>query len=480
MTDMTSQYTDARGLLYRDGMLDPDGAQRLTAAALKNCDDGELFLQYRATESFGFDDGRLKTADYSTDRGFGLRGVSGEMTGFAHANEISAAAINRAAQTLALLDPAKQSAAPPPARTNRHLYTEANPLELVPFAEKVALCAKIDAVARAADPRVAQVSVSLAGSWSVIEIVRADGFTASDIRPLVRLNVSVIMEENGRRETGSFGIGGRYLYDGVMEEATWRRAIDEAISQAQTNLRSVDAPAGEMQVLLGSGWCGVLLHEAVGHGLEGDFNRKGTSAFSGKIGSQVAARGVTVVDDGSIFERRGSLSIDDEGTPTQETVLIEDGILKGYMQDRLNARLMGVAPTGNGRREDYAHAPMPRMTNTFMKGGNDDPAELLSRVKDGIFAKSFGGGQVDIVSGKFVFSCTEAYRVKNGKILDPIKGATLIGDGPEAMGRITGIGNDMALDEGIGMCGKAGQSVPAGVGQPTLLIDRLTVGGTGN
>ena len=479
MTDITSSFTDARGFLYRDGMLDPDSARKLTATALANCEDGELYLQYRATESFGFDDGRLKTADYSTDKGFGLRGVAGETTGFAHANEISAAAIARAAQTLTLLDPASQPPAVAPVRTNRHLYTDANPLELVPFAEKVALCAKIDAEARARDPRVAQVSVGLSGSWSVVEIVRADGFNATDIRPLVRLNVSIIMEENGRRESGSFGIGGRYLYDGVMEETTWRRAIDEAFAQAEVNLRSVAAPAGEMAVLLGPGWPGVLLHEAVGHGLEGDFNRKGTSAFTGRIGQQVAAKGVTVVDDGSIANRRGSLSIDDEGTPTNETVLIEDGILKCYMQDRLNARLMGVEPTGNGRRESYAHAPMPRMTNTFMRGGEDDPEELLSRVKDGIFAKSFGGGQVDIVSGKFVFSCTEAYRVKDGKIGDPIKGATLIGDGPETMSRITGIGNDMALDEGIGMCGKAGQSVPAGVGQPTLLIDRLTVGGTG-
>jgi len=478
MTDLASQFTDARGLLYRPGLLDPDGARRLTAQALAACDDGELYLQYRASESFGFDDGRLKTADYSTDAGFGLRGVSGEMTGFAHANDLSEAAIAKAAQTLTLLDPAKGQPAPPPQRTNRHLYTDANPLELVPFAEKVTLCAAIDAAARARDPRVAQVSVSLAGSWSVIEIVRADGFTASDIRPLVRLNVSVILEENGRRETGVFGIGGRYLYDQVMDPKIWNRAIDEALAQAQVNLRSVAAPAGEMTVLLGPGWPGVLVHEAIGHGLEGDFNRKGTSAFSGRIGQRVAAPGVTVVDDGSILDRRGSLSIDDEGTPTQENILIEDGILKGYMQDRLNARLMGVAPTGNGRRESYAHAPMPRMTNTFIKGGQDDPEELLSRVKSGIFAKSFGGGQVDIVSGKFVFSCTEAYKVENGKIGDPIKGATLIGDGPTALTKVIGIGNDWALDEGIGMCGKGGQSVPAGVGQPTLLMDGLTVGGT--
>ena len=373
---------------------------------------------------------------------------------------------------------AQSTHAAPPARTNRHLYDEANPLDLIPFAKKVDLCQKVDAAARARDPRVYQVTAGLSGSWTVVEIVRADGFVATDIRPLVRLNVSIVVEENGRRETGSFGVGGRYLYDQLFEEELWNRAIDEALAQALTNLRSVAAPAGEMTVLLGPGWPGVLLHEAVGHGLEGDFNRKGTSAFSGKIGQRVAAPGVTVVDDGSIANRRGSLSIDDEGTPTQENILIEDGILKSYMQDRLNARLMGVEPTGNGRRQSFAHAPMPRMTNTFMKGGDDNPEELLSRVKDGIFAKSFGGGQVDIVSGKFVFSCTEAYRVKNGKLGDPIKGATLIGDGPTALNKIIGIGNDMALDEGIGVCGKGGQSVPAGVGQPTTLVSALTVGGT--
>ncbi len=377
-----------------------------------------------------------------------------------------------------MLDPAKGQPAPPPRLNNRHLYTDASPLDLIPFAQKVALLETIDAAARARDPRVAQVSASLSASWSVVEIVRADGFVATDVRPLVRLNVSIVAEQNGRRETGSFGMGGRRLYDDLFAPETWNRAIDTALAQALTNLESVAAPAGEMTVLLGPGWPGVLLHEAVGHGLEGDFNRKGTSAFSGRIGERVGAPGVTVVDDGSIAARRGSLSIDDEGTPTQETVLIEDGILKGYMQDRLNARLMGVAPTGNGRRESYAHAPMPRMTNTFMKGGNDDPAELLSRMKSGIFAKSFGGGQVDIVSGKFVFSCTEAYLVENGKLGAPIKGATLIGDGPTVLTRVQGIGNDMALDEGVGVCGKGGQSVPAGVGQPTLLVAGLTVGGT--
>lgn len=472
-------HNDPRNFLYGEGKLTPEEAQSLAAETLAGCDDGELYFQFIASESFGFDDGRLKTADYSRDSGFGLRGVSGEMTGFAHANEISAGAIRRAGETLRLLDPAQDAPAAPPRKNNRHLYTDASPLDAVPFADKVALLERIDAVARARDPRVAQVSASISGSWSVVEIVRADGFVAQDIRPLVRLNVGIVAESNGRRETGSFGIGGRYLYDLLFEPETWNRAIDTALDQALVNLESVAAPAGEMTVLLGPGWPGVLLHEAVGHGLEGDFNRKGTSAFSGRIGERVGAPGVTVVDDGSIANRRGSLSIDDEGTPTQETVLIEDGILKGYMQDRLNARLMGVAATGNGRREDYAHAPMPRMTNTFMRSGKDDPAELLGRVKNGIFAKSFGGGQVDIVSGKFVFSCTEAYKVENGKLGPAIKGATLIGDGPSVLTRVTGIGNDMALDEGVGVCGKGGQSVPAGVGQPTLLVEGLTVGGTG-
>ena len=469
---------DPRSHLYRPGQLSPEEAQALARETLAQCDDGELYLQFIASEAFGFDDGRLKTADYSRDAGFGLRGVSGEMTGFAHANDISAAAIRRGGETLRLLDPAKGRAAPPPRLNNRHLYTDASPLDAVGFAEKVQLLETIDAAARKRDPRVSQVSASISGSWSVIEIVRADGFVAQDVRPLVRLNVSIVAEQNGRRETGSFGMGGRWLYDQLFEPANWNRAIDEALAQALVNLDSVAAPAGEMTVLLGPGWPGVLLHEAVGHGLEGDFNRKGTSAFSGRIGERVGAPGVTVVDDGSILGRRGSLSIDDEGTPTQENVLIEDGILKGYIQDRLNARLMGVAPTGNGRRESYAHAPMPRMTNTFMRGGQDDPAELLSRIKNGIFAKSFGGGQVDIVSGKFVFSCTEAYKVENGRLGAPIKGATLIGDGPSVLTRVTGIGNDMALDEGIGICGKGGQSVPAGVGQPTLLVEGLTVGGT--
>jgi len=467
---------DPRRFLYRS--LDPDGARRLAARHLSACDDGELFLQYAASEAFGFDDGRLKTADYHTTSGFGLRGVNGETTAFAHANEISEAAIERAAATLRLLDPRKGEVAPPPQRTNQSMYGSDDPLSLVPFAEKVALCERIDAAARARDPRVAQVSVALAASWNVVDIVRADGFVASDVRPLVRLGVQIVAEQNGRRETGYHGLGGRYLYGKLFDEVEWNRGIDLALAQALVNLESVAAPAGEMPVVMGSGWAGVLLHEAVGHGLEGDFNRKGTSAFSGRIGERVAASGVTVVDDGAMNLRRGSLTIDDEGTPTGRTVLIEDGILKGYLQDRLNARLMGMAPTGNGRRESFAHAPMPRMTNTFMLAGKEEPGDLIGRVKDGIYAKSFGGGQVDITSGKFVFSCTEAYRIRGGKIAEPVKGATLIGDGPTVLTRVKGIGNDLELDEGIGVCGKGGQSIPAGVGQPTLLIDGLTVGGT--
>ncbi|MEO7815356.1 MAG: metallopeptidase TldD-related protein, partial [Sphingomicrobium sp.] len=406
--------SDPRAFLYRT--LDPDDAKRLAARHLSRHDDGELYLQYSLSEAFGFDDGRLKTADYNNASGFGLRGVTGETTAFAHANDISAAAIDRAAATLRLLDPATAPPSAPPPRTNQAMYGADDPLSAIPFADKVRLCAEIEAAARARDPRVDQVSVSLAASWSVIDIVRADGFVASDVRPLVRLKISIVAKNGNRRETGTYGLGGRYLYDHLFDPTTWNRGIDMALAQALVNLDSVPAPAGEMQVVCGPGWPGILLHEAIGHGLEGDFNRKGTSAFSGRLGERVASPGVTVVDEGAIEGRRGSLTIDDEGTPTGRTVLIEDGILKGYLQDRLNARLMGMQPTGNGRRESFAHAPMPRMTNTFMLGGTDDPEELVTRVEDGIYAKSFGGGQVDITNGKFVFSCTEAYRIRNGKI----------------------------------------------------------------
>jgi TldD protein len=471
---------DPANIFYRDTGLDPARTERLVADALTGCDDGELYLQYATSESFAFDDGRLKAATFNTEQGFGLRGVAGETTAYAHANELSDAAILRAADTVKVVRAGNGGTANlgRPASTNARLYTDADPLSAVPFADKVALLQRIDAAARARDPRVVQVSASLLGSWNIVEIVRADGLRARDIRPLVRLNVQIVVEQNGRRETGHHGTGGRYLYDALMTDHAWNEAIDTALAQALVNLDAVAAPAGEMTVVLGPGWPGILLHEAIGHGLEGDFNRKGTSAFAGLIGERVAAPGVTVVDDGTLAERRGALTIDDEGTPTSRTVLIEDGILKGYLQDRMNARLMGVAPTGNGRRESYAHAPMPRMTNTMMTGGSEDPGEILRSAKSGIYAKSFGGGQVDITSGKFVFTCTEAYRIENGKLGAPIKGATLIGNGPDVLTRVRAIGNDPMLDDGVGTCGKAGQSVPVGVGQPTLLIEGLTVGGT--
>ncbi|MGB3722144.1 MAG: metalloprotease TldD [Pacificimonas sp.] len=470
---------DPQALLYGGTDLDPARLPSIVSDVLAGTDDGELYVQNAVSESFSFDDGRLKNAGYDHMRGFGLRGLAGEKTAFAHSNVLTEGAIRRAGETVGLAAKGHEAVmAAPPRRTNQKIYGDANPLDATPFADKVALLAKIDAAARARDPRVKQVSVAMMASWSAIDIVRADGFTARDIRPLVRLNVEIIAEKNGRQERGYHGLGGRYDLERLMDEATWGRSIDMALAQALVNLESVDAPAGELNVVMAPGWCGVLLHEAVGHGLEGDFNRKGQSTFSGRMGEQVAARGVTVVDNGAMDNRRGSLSIDDEGTPTQENVLIEDGKLTGYMQDRLNARLMGVDATGNGRRESYAHAPMPRMTNTFMLGGQEEPEDIIKKAGNGIYAKSFGGGQVDITSGKFVFSLTEAYKIENGRIGAPIKGATLIGNGPDVMGKVTAIGNDFAIDEGIGICGKGGQSVPAGVGQPTLLAEGLTVGGT--
>ena len=462
----------------RTGM-DPENVQRTVDQALKGADDGELFLEYSQSESFAFDDGRLKAATFDTTQGFGLRAVAGEATGYAHASEISEGAIQRAADTVqAVARGYSGVAASGPARTNIKLYQDIDPLETAGFEKKVKLLEEINAYARAKDSRVRQVSANLAGEWQRVEIIRAGGARYSDIRPLVRLSVSVVAEENGRQESGSFGGGGRSGYEAYLDPEYWQGAVDEALRQALVNLKSVPAPAGEMTVVLGPGWPGILLHEAIGHGLEGDFNRKKTSAFAGLLGERVAAPGVTVVDDGTIDGRRGSLTIDDEGTPTSRTVLIEDGILKGYMQDRQNARLMGVAATGNGRRQGYSSPVMPRMTNTYMLGGDKDPAEILSSVKNGIYATNFGGGQVDITSGKFVFSCTEAYLIENGKLGHAIKGATLIGNGPEALTRVTMIGNDMKLDTGIGTCGKNGQSVPVGVGQPTLRLDGLTVGGT--
>jgi len=462
----------------RTGM-DRSKVQSQVDEALKDADDGELYLEFCQSESFSFDDGRLKAANFDTTQGFGLRAVAGEATGYAHANEMSEAAIARAAGTVRAVAKGHSGvAAAAPARTNVKLYPDLDPLETAAFEQKVKLLGEMDAYARAKDGRVRQVSCSLAGEWQNIEIIRAGGETYRDVRPLVRLYVSVVVEENGRQESGSFGGGGRGGYETYLTPGYWHAAIDEALRQALVNLQSVPAPAGEMTVVLGPGWPGILLHEAIGHGLEGDFNRKKTSAFAGLLGERVAAPGVTVVDDGTIGGRRGSLTIDDEGTPTSRTVLIEDGILKGYMQDRQNARLMGMKPTGNGRRESFASPVMPRMTNTYMLAGDKSPEEILASVKKGIYATNFGGGQVDITNGKFVFSCTEAYLIEDGKIGAPIKGATLIGNGPDCLTRVSMIGNDLKLDAGIGTCGKGGQSVPVGVGQPTLRLDGLTVGGT--
>ena len=466
-------------LIDRAG-LDRDRVGKLITRGLEGADDGELFLEYKQSEVLAFDNGRLKTATYDTNQGFGLRAVKDEAVGYAHASDVSEAAIARAADAVrAVKGGHSGNYAEAPARTNRKLYSDDNPLAAPGFDAKVKLLESIDAYARGKDARVRQVTASIAASWQVVEIVRPDGATYRDIRPLVRVNVSVVAGQGERQEVGSFGYGGREGYQQFIVTKRWENAVDEAVRQALINLDSVPAPAGEMDVVLGPGWPGVMLHEAVGHGLEGDFNRKKSSAFAGLMGQQVAAKGVTVVDDGTMSSRRGSLSIDDEGTATNRTVLIEDGILVGYMQDRQNARLMNMQPTGNGRRESHAHVPMPRMTNTYMLAGGRDPAEILASVKNGIYAVNFGGGQVDITSGKYVFQCTEAYRIENGKVGAPVKGAMLIGNGPTDLHRISMVGNDLELDTGIGTCGKNGQGVPVGVGQPTLRMDKITVGGTG-
>lgn len=466
--------------LFSDCDLTLQHAEKITNKTLSGADDGELFIERGASESLTFDDGRLKTASFDTSRGFGLRCVAGETTGFAQGTDMTPEALNRAAQAVSL---AKDGYDTPtislaPKRTNTSLYPDIDPIADPDFGPKVELLQTIDAYCRAKNPHVVQVSVTMSATRRAITILRAGGERYNDVRPLVRLSVSVTVEKDGRRENGYAGTGGRAAYDQYIDESNWKSLADEAIRGGLVNLKAVPAPAGTMDVVLGPGWPGVLLHEAIGHGLEGDFNRKGTSAFTGMIGQRIAAPGVTIVDDGTLAGLRGSLTIDDEGTPTERTTLVEDGILKGYMQDRMNARLMGVEATGNGRRESFAHAPMPRMTNTFMLGGEAQPEEIITNLKDGIYAPNFGGGQVDITSGKFVFQCTEAYRVRNGKIEEPIKGATLIGDGPTVLTQIKHIGNDMALDPGIGVCGKAGQGVPVGVGQPTLYIEGLTVGGS--
>lgn len=460
-------------------VLDQDAALAQLRAATAGADDGELFLERRRSEVIAFDDGRVKTASYDASEGFGLRAVRGETAGYAHSSEISEAALNRAVETARLaVGDGGGVLADAPRATNVRLYTDENPMEGAAFPVKIETLREIDAFARDLDKRVVQVSATLAASMQEVEILRPEGILVRDARPMTRLNVSVIVEENGRRESGGMGGGGRLGLTGLIDRDHWQATAREALRIALVNLQAEPAPAGEMDVALGAGWPGILLHEAVGHGLEGDFNRKQTSAFSGLMGQRVAAKGVTVLDDGTLPDRRGSLTVDDEGTPSGKNVLIEDGILVGYMQDRQNARLMGVAPTGNGRRESYAHIPMPRMTNTYMLAGDARPEDIVAELKDGIYAVGFGGGQVDITNGKFVFSCTEAYRVKNGVIGAPVKGATLIGDGPAAMRRIRAIGDDMALDPGIGNCGKAGQWVPVGVGQPTLLMGGLTVGGS--
>jgi TldD protein len=456
-----------------------DQIRRVVADTISGTDDGELYLEQSEGEALMFDNGRLKTANYSTDRGFGLRAVAGEATGYAHSSELSEASLLRAADAVSAVKAGYSGTlADAPPRTNRHLYSDENPITSPSFEAKAKLLQEIDAYVRAEDPRVRQVTASLASSWQHVEILRADGQVVRDIRPLVRMNVAVVVGEGDRQESGSFGVGGRKGFGEFLVEDSWKQAAGEALRQALVNLQAVPAPAGTFDIVLSSGWPGVMLHEAVGHGLEGDFNRKKTSAFAGLMGKQVAAKGVTVVDDGTIAERRGSLTVDDEGTPTNRNVLIDDGKLVGYMQDRQNARLMGMSATGNGRRESYAHQPMPRMTNTFMTSGEMTPEEIIASVKHGIYAVSFGGGQVDITSGKFVFGCTEAYMIEDGKVTQPIKGAMLIGNGPDAMHRVSMIGNDMKLDTGIGMCGKAGQGVPVGVGQPHLRMNQMTVGGT--
>jgi len=465
-------------LIDRRG-LNRSEALSLVNEALEGADDGELFLEERQTESLVFDDGRLKSASFDQSEGFGLRAVAGETAAYAHASEVSIPALKRAAGVCHQVTRGTSAAmSVAPVRSNHQLYASVNPTETIAFAEKITLLEKADAYARKLDPRVKQVSVSLAADWQSIEIIRADGETYRDVRPLVRFNVSIVADDGKQQGQGSHGLGGRGDALSYLQDHVWQNAVQEALRQSLVALDAKPAPAGEMDVLLGPGWPGILLHEAIGHGLEGDFNRKGTSAFAGLMGQRIAAKGVTVVDDGTLPDRRGSLTIDDEGTPSQRTTLIEDGILVGFMQDRMNARLMGVKSTGNGRRQSHAHIPMPRMTNTYMLSGDKDPEEIRRSIKKGLHAVSFGGGQVDITSGKFVFSCTEAYLIEDGRITAPVKGATIIGSGADALTRISMVGNDMALDTGIGTCGKQGQGVPVGVGQPTLRIDRITVGGT--
>lgn len=459
--------------------LDRDAALTLLREAVAGADDGELFFERRRSEGLMFDDGRLKTASYDAAEGFGLRAVRGEVAGYAHSTEISEAALKRAAETARLaVGDGGGTWADAPEGTNARLYTDQDPIAGAAFSVKVETLREIDDFCRTLDARVVQVSASIAASIQEVEILRPEGASVRDVRPMTRVNISVILEQDGRRESGTAGGGGRVGLDGLLARDDWQAKAREAVRIAAVNLKAVPAPAGVMDVVLGPGWPGILLHEAIGHGLEGDFNRKGSSAFAGLMGQQIAAPGVTVLDDGTIPDRRGSISVDDEGTPSAKNVLIDDGKLVGYMQDRQNARLMGVKSTGNGRRQSFAHIPMPRMTNTYMLGGAVAPGDIVADLRDGIYAVGFGGGQVDITNGKFVFSCTEAYRVQNGVVGAPVKGATLIGDGATALKQIRAIGNDPSLDPGMGNCGKQGQWVPVGVGQPTLMIGGLTVGGS--
>ena len=472
--------------IARDRILAPAGLddaaldRLLSALTSASVDAADIYFQYSRMQSWMLEDGILKDGNFSIEQGAGLRAISGEKTGFAYSDDLQFSALLEAAQAARAIARGGQSGRVRIGQTPhpQPLYAALNPITSLPDAEKVALLQRVDAAARRADPRVREVSVSLVAVQDTVLVLGDDGTLAADVRPLVRLNVHVLVEQDGRREQGSSGGGARVDLGYFLLEDRALTFAREAVRLALVNLDAVDAPAGSMTVVLGSGWPGVLLHEAVGHGLEGDFNRKGSSAFAGRIGQRVAASGVTVVDDGTLPERRGSLTLDDEGTPTQNTVLIEDGMLRGYMQDKLNARLTGTAPTGNGRRESYAHLPMPRMTNTYMLAGERDPQEIIASVDKGLYAVNFGGGQVDITSGKFVFSASEAYLIEKGRIVCPVKGATLIGNGPDVLTRVSLIGNDLQLDEGVGTCGKEGQSVPVGVGQPTLRIDGLTVGGT--
>jgi TldD protein len=472
----------AKSLLLTPFGLDEGHLSRaLAEIKAHKVDEADLYFQYTRSEGWSLEEGIVKTGSFSIDQGVGVRAVSGEKTAFAYSDDISEAALLDAARTVRSISQAASqrriSVSKPKIARGRSLYPDQDPIATMDSAAKVALLGRVEKLARAKDPRVLQVMAGLAMEYDVVLVARADGVLAADVRPLVRLSVTVIAEQKGRREVGSSGGGGRFGL-AYFDDAQISKYVDQAVHAALTNLEARPAPAGEMTVVLGSGWPGILLHEAIGHGLEGDFNRKGSSAFSGRVGQRVAAKGVTVLDDGTMADRRGSLNVDDEGNTSARNVLIEDGILKGYIQDAMNARLMGVAPTGNGRRESYAHVPMPRMTNTYMLGGDKAPEEIVRSIKKGLYAVNFGGGQVDITSGKFVFSASEAYWVENGKILYPVKGATLVGSGPDCLKRVSLIGNDMALDSGVGTCGKDGQSVPVGVGQPTLRIDGLTVGGT--